>query len=186
MAIRLKSHWHSDAQTRSFEDIGNALAFNAWRLAKDKAIGLHGADFSYEDDEQRLLVMLEYLIFQVQIVDRLCVLELELDNDERQKLVVSFVKNLAVHVQDNGRDLLGPGNHGGTFIERLNLRAQEYAEFSFDQDGPSYPFVRHLGHEIQQLMGNAGENRWVIDKVMDQDGPDLARTMMRALRDLAG
>jgi hypothetical protein len=185
MALRIKSHWHNDNLDRSLEEIGNALAFNAWRLAKDKAIGLHGADFIYKSDEQRLGVILEFLVFQVQILDRTAMLELGLDDEARRELIVSLVRNLAKHVQDNGVDLLGPGNHGGDFIERLNQRAQEYAEFSFDQDGPSYPFLRHLGHEIQQLMGEDGENRWVIDKVMDQDGPDLSRKIMRTLRDLA-
>lgn len=185
MALRIKSHWHNDNLERSFEEIGNALAFNAWRLAKDKAIGLHGADFTYEDDRQRLDVILEFIFFQVQILDRASVQLLELDDEARRVLIVSLVRHLAKYVQDNGRDLLGPGEHGKAFIERLNLRADEYAEFNFDEDGPSYPFLRHLGHEIQQLMGREGENRWVIDKVMDQDGPDLARKMKRTLLDLA-
>lgn len=185
MALRIKSHWHNDSLERSLKDIGKALAFNAWRLAKDKAIGLHGADFTYKDDQQRLDVIQEYLVFQVQIVDRTAMLELGLDDEARRELILTFVKALAGQVQDNGRDLLGQGDHGKAFIDRLNLRVQEYAEFNFDQDGPSYPFLRHLGHEIQQLMGREGENRWVIDKVMEQDGPDMARKMIGALKDLS-
>lgn len=186
MALRIKSHWHNEHLERSLKDIGKALAFNAWRLAKDKAIGLHGADFTYRDDRQRLDIIQEYLIFQVQIVDRTAVQDMELDDESRRELILAFVKGLAKQVEDNGRDLLGPGDHGKAFIDRLNLRVQEYAEFTFDQSGPSYPFLRHLGYEIQQLMGQDGVNRWVIDTVMDQDGPDMARKMMRALKDLSG
>ena len=52
-------------------EIAGALAFIIWRIAKDKAINLHGQDFVYDSDEQRMAVIVEYLIFQLQIVDRL-------------------------------------------------------------------------------------------------------------------
>jgi hypothetical protein len=51
-------------------------------------------------------------------------------------------------------------------------------------DGPSYPFMRHLGYEIQQVMGPSHENRWVIDQVMDKDGLEIDREIKRAMRNL--
>jgi hypothetical protein len=185
VAVRIKSHWHNDGTERSLAEVGSALAFNAWRIAKDKAIELHGADFLYLDDEQRMAVIAEYLMFQVQVTDRSLHLLLESDEDYRRGLIISFVKNLAKHLQDNSEDLFGPGDYGTPFITRLNQRAAEYAEYQFSEDGPSYPFYRHLGHEIQQIMGDEGENRWVIDQVMDKDGPDVAKKMMRVLMDLS-
>lgn len=184
MALRIKSHWHNDESDRSLDEIGSALAFNAWRISKDKAINLHGEDFVYDTDEQRMAVITEYLIFQVQVVDRMAHLALELDDEGRRTLIVSFVKNLAAYMQDNSEDLFGPGDYGSPFIAALNERAGEYAEFSFNNDGPSYPFYRHLGHEIQMIMGEEGENRWVIDQVMDKDGPEIAKKMMRVIVDL--
>lgn len=184
MAIRIKSHWHNDASDRSLEEIGGALAFNAWRIAKDKAINLHGEDFVYETDPQRLAVISEYLIFQVQVVDRVAHDLLEMTDADRRILVVTFVKKLAGHMQDNGSDILGPGDYGSPFIAKLNERAREYAEFHFTAEGPSYPFYRHLGYLIQGIMGREGENRWVIDQVMDKDGPDVAKKMMRTATDL--
>lgn len=184
MAIRIKSHWHNDESDRSLEEVGGALAFNAWRIAKDKAINLHGQDFVYQGDAQRMAVIAEYLIFQVQVVDRMAHGVLELDEASRRRLILSFVKGLAGHVQDNGIDLFGPGDYGSAFIASLNERAGEYAGFNFDNEGPSYPFYRHLGFEIQRIMGKEGENRWVIDQVMDSDGPDIARKMMRTVLDL--
>jgi hypothetical protein len=184
VALRIKSHWHNDEAERSMEEVGSALAFNAWRIAKDKAINLHGEDFVYADDRQRVDVITEYLIFQVQVVDRTAHQLLQMPEEERRSLIVSFVKNLAKHLQDNSIDLFGPGDHGSPFIERLNQRVEEYAVYNFGEDGPSYPFYRQLGHEIQQIMGSAGENRWVIDQVMDKDGPEVAKKMMRVLMDL--
>jgi hypothetical protein len=91
---------------------------------------------------------------------------------------------LADHFQDNGLDLLGPGDHGKRFIALFNERSGEYAEFNFSDEGPSYPFLRHLGFEIQQIMGEEHENRWVIDQVMDVDGPEVYKQLARAVRNL--
>jgi hypothetical protein len=66
----------------------------------------------------------------------------------------------------------------------MNQRGGEYAELNYGADGPSYPFMRHLGYEIQQIMGESQENRWVIDQVMDRDGPDIDREIRRAIDNL--
>ena len=44
--------------------------------------------------------------------------------------------------------------------------------------------MRHLGFEIQQLMGDSQTNRWVIDQVMDQDGPEVYKQIKRVFRNL--
>jgi hypothetical protein len=46
--------------------------------------------------------------------------------------------------------------------------------------------MRHLGYEIQQIMGSGHDNRWVIDQVMDKDGPDVYRNLSRAVDSLFG
>lgn len=183
MAIRIKSQWHDEDARRSAEEIGGAIAFIAWRLALDKAITLHGKDFIYENDRQRLAVIAEYLCFEAQISDRL--IHGMVDNENRVAIITALVMKLAEHYQDNASELLGPGDHGNLFIERYNLRSGEYAEFNFDQQGPSYPFLRHLGFEIQQIMGDKGHhNRWVIDQVMDVDAPEVYKQLARAVRNL--
>lgn len=184
MALRIKSRWHDDGAERSLEEIAGALAFISWRIAKEKAINLHGQDFVYESDEQRFAVIVEYLIFQLQIVDRLGVRQLELPDDDRRRLVLTLARHLAGHLQDNSVDIFGPGDYVAPFIAKINERAAEYAEFNYTADGPSYPFMRHLGYEIQQLMGESQENRWVIDQVMDRDGIEIDREIRRAIGNL--
>ena len=186
MAVRIKAHWHNDEVERSLEEIAGALGFIAWRLATDKAISLHGADFVYESDEQRMAVIVEYLIFELQLVDRIARDRLGLSDEDRRALVVTLAKRLATHVQDNSTDLFGPGDYVQPFVARLNERGAEYAELGFTDEGPTYPFLRHLGYEIQQIMGRAGENRWVIDQVMDKDGYEVYRQISRAIGDLFG
>ncbi|HHH12978.1 MAG TPA: hypothetical protein ENJ98_01965 [Thiolapillus brandeum] len=183
MALRIKSRWHGEGE-RSLAEIAGALAFIAWRLAQDKAINLHGEDFVYENDRQRMDVIIEYLVFQLQIMDRLAHQRLELTDEERQELIVAVARKMGEIVEDNSIDLFGPGEHLQAFFDRINERAAEYAEYRYTDDGPSYPFLRHLGYEIQQIMGESQENRWVIDQVMDKDGVEVDRKLSRAMMDL--
>ena len=182
MALRIKSHWSNDEQERSLPEVATALAFIAWRLSVEKAVNLHSERFVYESDAQRMAVIEEYLLFLVQIADRLA--HESMDEGDRRTLVTSFARKLVEHVQDNGQDLFGPGDYGRPFIERLNRRSEEYAEFKLSDDGPSYPFLRHLGYEVQRVMGEREENRWVIDQVMDKDGWDAYKSFARALGNL--
>jgi hypothetical protein len=182
MALRIKSHWQNEDIERSLADIGGALAFIAFRIGTDKAITLHCERFVYRDDAQRMLVIQEYLIFLIQIADRLA--HGVLDDDQRRELITAMARKAVEHVQDNSQDLMGPADYGSPFIQRLNERSGEYAEFNLDAEGPSYSFLRHLGFEIQQLMGRQEENRWVIDQVMDKDGWDAYKRFSKAFRDL--
>jgi hypothetical protein len=182
VALRIKSHWWNEESDRSLAEIATALAFIAWRVSVDKAINLHCERFVYRDDAQRLAVVQEYLVFLIQIADRLA--HDLLPDEERRALIMALARKAIEHVQDNCQDLLGPGDYGSPFIDLLNRRSGEYAEFQLADDGPSYPFLRHLGFEIQALMGESQENRWVIDQVMDKDGWEAYKTFAKAFRDL--
>ncbi len=184
MTLRIKTHWHDDDARRSPEETASVLAFIAWRIAMDKAINLHGEHFIYDSDRQRMAVIREYLYFQVQIVDRLS--HAGMSDEDRRALIVRMALKLAQHMQENSEDLFGPGDYGKPFIDGLNACSSEYALLNFDGDGPSYPFLRHLGYRIQQEMGEREENRWVIDQVMDKDGWEVYKQLSRAAGDLLG
>jgi hypothetical protein len=182
VAVRIKSQWHDEDAERSLEEIAGAIAFNGWKVALDKAITLHGESFVYTDDAQRLGVISEYLVFETQIVDRM--VHDMLDEEERRTLITALVLKMADHLQDNADEMLGDTDYRSGFISLFNQRSAEYAEFGFGSEGPSYPFMRHLGYEIQQVMGESQENRWVIDQVMDMDGPDVYKQLKRITRNL--
>ncbi len=182
--LRLKSHWHDDERQRSIEEVAGAIGFNGWKLALDKAKTLHGEDFFFRDDRQRLAVITEYLVFQIQIVHRL--IHDQLSPQDEVDLIAALAHKMADFMQDNGNDLLGPGDHANDFIATLNRRAAEYADTGFSDDGPAYSFYRHLGASIQGVMGTAGENRWVIDQVMDVDGPEVFGHVQRTTGSLLG
>ena len=181
MALRIKAHWHNEDAEHSLDEIAGAIAFNAWRIAKDKAINLHGENFVYDNDEQRFGVMIEYLIFQLALVDRIASTHLGLDDETKRALIIGSAKHMAKHVQDNMADIFGDGDYIQPFIARMNVRGAEYSDFNFTDEGPTYPFMRHLGYEIQQIMGESQENRWVIDQVMDKDGLEVYRQIRRVI-----
>jgi len=182
VALRIKSHWWNAEQERSVPEIASALAFIAWRLALEKAVNLHCERFVYADDRQRMAVIQEYLVFLIQIADRLCYGIMS--EDDRRTLITTVIAKVIEHVQDNGRDLFGDGDHGRPFIALLNRRSDEYAQLHFDDEGPGYPFLRRLGYEIQCVMGQQEENRWVIDQVMDKDGWEAYRQFSGAFGNL--
>jgi hypothetical protein len=182
VALRIKSHWWNDESERSLPEIASALAFIAWRIAMEKAINLHCERFVYANDTQRLAVIQEYLVFLIQIADRLA--HSILNEGDRRTLITNFARKVIEHVQDNSQDLLGAGDYGRHFVDLLNARSEEYAEFQLTEEGPSYPFLRHLGYEIQSIMGKEEENRWVIDQVMDKDGWEAYKQFTRAFQNL--
>ena len=118
MALRIRTHWHDDDAERSIEEIASAIAFNAWRIAKNMAINLHGEDFVYDNDEQRFGVIVEYLLFQLALTDRIASERLELDDDTRRLLRTSLHMGLVV---DELREEIGPGDFVIRKIEPATL-----------------------------------------------------------------
>lgn len=188
MALRIKSRWSEKAKLRPSDELlrenAQALGYILWRLALDKAKTLHGERFIYDTDQQRVKVIGEYLSMMLQVVDRLAYARL--DDNARQEFVTTLARRLADHMQDNAGDLFGDADYRGPFIDMLNRRAVGYAscEFSIDE-GPSYGFLHFFGTHVQQIMGDEHhDNKWVIDQVMDIDGPEVVEKVSKALEDL--
>jgi len=177
---RIKDKWHNSTPQdavrdvigeKSGEDQASALAYIIWRQALNGAINLHAEDFEYDNDQQRIGVISELLAFQIQHVDRLTS---EFISDESRKDLIDGLCQKVLHqMQDNLTDIAGPGNYIPPFVALLNERFSAYAEFNYRDGKPGYPAFRYLGHEVLELMGDDQTNRWVIDQIMEIDGPDI-------------
>ncbi|MCW8964112.1 MAG: hypothetical protein OQL16_09960 [Gammaproteobacteria bacterium] len=177
--------WSGTDKTRTAAEQGSALAFIAWRVAHETAITLHGEDFVYRDDGQRLDVIAEFLAFIVHLVDRIAYEQLP--EEIRNELINALGSKLAEHMEDNRMDWQGPGDHRTPLINLFNQRFGEYAEEGFDTDsGPKYSMYRHVGHCVQEHMSDDQEhgNRWVIDQVMDVEGPEIYKKIDNAMQNL--
>lgn len=177
--------WAGKDKVRTVSEQGGALAFIAWRVAHETAITLHGEDYVYRDDVQRLDVIAEFLAFIVHLVDRIAYEEMP--EDIRHALINALGARLATHIEDNRVDWQGDGDHQETFINLLNQRFGEYAEEGFEAGtGPKYSMYRHVGHCVQRHMkqADAHDNRWVIDQVMDVEAPEIFKKINRAMQNL--
>lgn len=174
--------WSGKDKTRTASEQGGALAFIAWRMAHETAITLHGEDYVYRDDSQRLDVIAEFLAFIVHLVDRISCERLP--EGIRNELINALGSGLAGHMEDNRLDWEGSGDHRTPFINLLNRRFDEYAEEGFGPEtGPGYGMYRHAGHCVQRHMyeEDAHDNRWVIDQVMDIEGPEIYGKIHKAM-----
>ncbi len=177
--------WGGKDKIRTASEQGGALAFIAWRVAHETAITLHGEDYVYRDDGQRLDVIAEFLAFIVHLVDRIACEQLP--EEVRNELINATGSRLAGHMEDNRLDWEGPGDHRTLFIDLLNRRFDEYAEESFSsQTGPGYGMYRHAGHCVRRhlYVEDAHDNHWIIDQVMDVEGPEIYGKVHKAMQGL--
>jgi len=189
----IKDRWHNSTpddsrrqilNEKTLSDQASALAFIQWRTALTNAINLHAEDFRYDDDQQRIGVITEYLAFQIQLTDR--VSAEFLSDAERESLIISVCEKAADQIQDNLEDIAGPGQYRPPFTALLNRRFGEYASFEFRDGRPGYEAMRFLGHAVLGLLGDDQTNRWVIDQVMDIDGPAIVDQNLKSLNRLFG
>jgi hypothetical protein len=178
--MRVTTRWYNDKVSRSLEDVAGAMAFSLWKIALTTVKKMYNAGFNYRSNVQQLAITGEFLIFFIQVTDRLAYDALE--DDERQRFVTEVALRLAAIMDENMADHVGPGNYRAAFIDRLNERAEAYAEFGFADDQPSYPFLRYLGTCVNELMG--GENKWVPEHVVEVEAPNALKTVRRAFKNL--
>ena len=177
--------WSGKDKTRTAREQAGAMAFIAWRVAHETAITLHGEDYVYRDDGQRLDVIAEFLAYIVHLVDRISYEEVP--EEIRNEFINGLGAKLAEHMEDNRLDWQGPGDYRTPFVGLLNERFGEYAEEGFDEkSGPKYSMYRHVGHCVQAHMSDSKEheNRWVIDQVMDVEGPEIYKKIDAAMQNL--
>jgi hypothetical protein len=182
--IRVKSKWSDKDRERSATDIGSALAFNLWRIAGANVLHLENEGFQTDTYNQRLDVIAELVSFFVHVVDRM-VSAKDYSDEDRKDLITSMALNLAKTMHDNRQDVNeNRDDYKEPFIQLMNERMGEYAEFTFDDaDTASFQLRRRVGEHVQEKMG-AKDNKWVTDQVMDIEIPDALKTFKKVTRNL--
>ena len=175
MAIRIKSNWSKTVKRqKTSDDIASALSYIGWKLSLDKARNLHGEDFDYSSDHQRIAVIVEFMSFQVHIADRLLFIDKKND-DYRMSVMNTLGKQSARIMQENCEDLFGIGDYKKGYINTLNIRSGEYSDYEFTKDGSNYSIYRHLAKKIQDAMGSSQTNKWVMDQIVDIDAVEICK-----------
>jgi hypothetical protein len=181
LIVRVKSTWNLRDRERSLSETGGALAFILWRIAQQGTLNLENEGFQTDTNAQRLDIITEFLAFLMHLVDRMTAEQLTLE--QRQEFISSTARHLADTMQENRTDAQGKGEYRQPLIDRLNERANDYAEFIFTDNEPGYAFRRYFGENVRSVMGER-DNKWITDQVMDIEVPEALKPLRKALRDL--
>jgi len=179
--VRIKSRWHDKSRPKSLEQIASAMGFNIWKMASTTANKMYNDGFNFRDNGQLLDVIGEYVIFLLQLADR--VAYERLDEADRQEFTSLVARHLIGTMVENRIEELGPGDYQQAFIDTLNQRLDSYSEFSLVEGNPSYPMLRYLGDQVEALMGGV-QNKWVKEQVMEVEAPELVKTLKRGIEPL--
>jgi hypothetical protein len=180
--VRIRSRWNVRGKARSLEENAGALAFIEWRIASAALLNLENEGFQTDTQLQRLDVLEELCAFLIHVTDRL--VHGQMSDEERQRFIVALALKTADTYHDNRVDAEGRGkDFRQPFIDKLNQRLAEYAEFRFENAEPGYAFKRYLGECVTNSMGPR-DRKWISDQVMEIEVPDMLRTLKKGLKDL--
>ncbi len=180
--MRIRSRWKNKGRARTLEENAGALAFIEWRIAGKALLNLENEGFQTDTQMQRLDVLQELTAFLIHVTDRL--VHGDLDEEQRRKFIVALALKIADTYHDNRVDVEGRGqDFRPGFIEVLNQRMADYAEFSFDDGEPGYAFKRYLGERVTNTMGEK-DRKWISDQVMEIEIPEMMKTLKKGLKDL--
>ncbi len=183
MAIRVKSRWANKDRKHSAQEAASALAFIAWRIAGNAVLNLENEGFQTETNVQRLRVMSEILAFLVHLTDRK--VADTMSQAQRQTFITAYALKLAEYMQENMDDLAGADkDYRGVFIDVLNERMGDYADFSLSDGEPGYAFKRYLGEKVTDSMGPK-DRKWISDQVMEIEVPEMLKALNKGVGDLA-
>ncbi|MGE5471996.1 MAG: hypothetical protein ACM3X0_14455 [Bacteroidota bacterium] len=180
--MRIKNRWFRSELLRRPRDVAGGVAFIAWRIAQQALKNMRKADFEIDLGPAYFSFLAEWLIFLIQIADRLA--NARLTMDERQEFTTALANRLGQILEENRSDLLIPdtevGSYKGRFIGLLNRRAADYACHDCPETGPDYAFRRQLANELLAVVGEA-DRIWVHDQIMEIEAPDAAATLRRGV-----
>ena len=180
--MRIRSHWNDKKKERTLEEVAGALAFIEWRIASKALLNLENEGFQTDTQLQRLDVLQEFCAFLIHITDRM--VHETMNDEERQRFIVELALKTADTYHGNRVDSEGRGkDFRQPFIDALNTRMADYAEFRFENGEPGYGFKRYLGEQVTNTMGPK-DRKWISDQVMEIEVPEMMKTLKKGLKDL--
>ncbi len=183
--MRVKSQWFNSGRSKTPDEIAGAAAFIIWRIGQNALNNMRRAGFDIAVGPQYFAFLGEFLIFLVQLADRIAYSHY--GEAERVAFTSALANRVGENLSENQADLLGGDRnaHKAGFIFRLNERAGEYAEFSYDQGGSNFSFVRHLGQVMEGVVDER-DKKWVMEQIMAAEAPEAIATLEKSMRGLLG
>jgi hypothetical protein len=182
--MRVKSTWFKPGRSHTPEEVASALGFIAWRVAQNMLKSMRRAEFDIDPGPQYFDFIAEALAFSIQVAWRL-VYE-RYDDAGRLAFMTALANRVGEELAENRSRLLGdrePAAIKADFIELLNRRTGEYAEFGHGPEGPDFAFLRYFGTVVADLMPEK-DRRWTWDQVIAIEGPEAAATIRKSVAGL--
>jgi hypothetical protein len=181
--MRIKSHWFKSEREKTPQEIAGALAFTIWRIADNALKNTRRANFEIAIGAQYFLFLTEFLVFLIQVADRIA--HRQLPAEVRFAFTSALANRVAETLAENQSRLMGNNiaEHKQHFIDKLNQRAEEYADFNYGSDGPEFAFIRYLAFCMREVMDEK-DVEWVIDQMMSIEAPEAVDMVEKTMRDL--
>lgn len=183
--VKVRTIWFKKDGERSADEIASAVATTTWRVA-DKAIDNLGREnYDIITPARGFKLIAEFVAFLAHYCDRMAYATLA---PERRVAVLQAVSNrLGDIMQENIISMVGPDanrNYKQEFIDFLNRRFNDYAEFEFpDEERASFPALRFLSLQIREEMGD-NDKTWIMDQIMDIEMPEMMGTVRKSFTGL--
>ena len=181
--MRIKSHWFKNGREHTPQELAGAVSFVVWRIADNALKNTRKANFEIAIGPQYFAFLTEFLIFLVQVADRIAFRRLS--PEARFDFTSTLANRVAETYAENHSRLLGGSQHEckQQFIDLLNQRADGYADFDYSEDDPSFNFSRYLGYCMNQVMDQR-DSGWIIDQMISIEAPAAAEMTEKTMRDL--
>lgn len=187
MAVRIRTGWHTKGREHGMAERAGVVAATAWRFVQHAIKRMREAQFDIDIGQPYFDLVCEFLAFVTQVADRIAYRVL--DEAQRTEFTTALALRLADIVEDNRDMLLGVAEPGGSrrhFIELVNRRGADYAEFGYDEgSGADFGFRRYLGNCMLDIVPPK-DRSWVIDQVMEIEAPDAVRMLEKSVGGLLG
>lgn len=181
--MRIKSNWFKEGRARTPQEISDALAFTVSRIADNALKNTRKAQFEVEVGPQYFDFLAEFLLFLILVADRIAYRELS--DEDRANFTGNLANRVGETYAENRSRLLEQDikRCKQDFIDQLNQRAGEYADYVYDEQGPDYGFYRYLAFCISKVLSEEDAN-WVIDPMISFEAPEAVKMVEKTLRGL--
>jgi len=181
--LRIKSNWFKSGRDHTPQEISDALAFVVSRIADNALKNTRKSKFEIEVGPQYFDFLAEFLLFLILSADRMAYLKLSAE--DRQVFTGNLANRVGETYAENRSRLLEENLAycKQSFIDLLNKRAGEYADFGYDEKGPDYGFYRYLAFCIGQIMTEE-DSGWIIDQMISFEAPEAIQMVEKTLRGL--
>ena len=173
----VKTRWRKKG-ARTLADRAGVIGANVWKIALEIFKHMEKEEFRFGSDRLVTDVMAEFIAFQLQLADR--AVYGRLSDADRATLIGEAARHLAATMENNQRDLLGPGEYRKPFIDLLNARFEEYAGFEYPGGEPGFPCLRFFAAKVSDAMAASG-NKWVVEQIMDIEAPEMVRLIRKLI-----